>query len=120
MITIPHATEAIRMKAFQTHTAAQPISIQPLHTQKKPCVTEAWHNAEKHSLLQTFCLPMWYVSSDDHQVSLAGVGMARGVGGYPRSHGIPIPPPVIHLVAATSILLEYFLVFTFILNIACT
>ena len=27
MITIQHATEAIRMQAFQTHTAAQPISI---------------------------------------------------------------------------------------------
>ena len=51
MITIPHATEAIRMQAFQTHTAAQPISIQPLQTQQKPHVTEARHNAEKHSLL---------------------------------------------------------------------
>ena len=49
MITIPHATEAIRMQAFQTHTVAQPISIQPLQTQQKPCVTQARHNAEKHS-----------------------------------------------------------------------
>ena len=52
MITIPHATEAIRMQAFQTHTAAQPISIQLLQTQQKPPVTEARHNAEKHSLLK--------------------------------------------------------------------
>ena len=51
MITIPHATEAIRMQAFQTHTAAQPISIQLPQTQQKPHVTEARHNAEKHSLL---------------------------------------------------------------------
>ena len=39
------------MQAFQMHTAIQPISIQPLQTQQKPCVTEARHNAEKHSLL---------------------------------------------------------------------
>ena len=51
MITIPHATEAIRMQGFQTHTAVQPISIQPLQTQQKPRVTEAQHNAERHSLL---------------------------------------------------------------------
>ena len=51
MITIPHATEAIRMQGFKTHTAVQPISIQLLQTQQKPRVTEAWHNAEKHSLL---------------------------------------------------------------------
>ena len=38
------------MQAFQTHTAAQPISIQLLQTQQKPRVTEARHNAEKHSL----------------------------------------------------------------------
>ena len=50
MITIPHATEAIRMQGFQTHTAIQPISIQPLQTQQKPRVTEVRHNAEKHSL----------------------------------------------------------------------
>ena len=50
MITIPHATEAIRTQAFQTHTAAQPISIQPLQTQQKPRVTKVRHNAEKHSL----------------------------------------------------------------------
>ena len=50
MIIIPHATEAIRMQTFQTHTAAQPISIQPLQTQQKTRVTEARHNAEKHSL----------------------------------------------------------------------
>ena len=31
-------------------TAIQPISIQPLQTQQKPRVTEAQHNAEKHSL----------------------------------------------------------------------
>ena len=37
---MPHATEAIRMQAFQTHTVTQPISIQPLQTQQKPCVTE--------------------------------------------------------------------------------
>ena len=41
------------MQAFQTHTAAQPISIQPLQTQQKPCVTEVQHNAEKHSLFVT-------------------------------------------------------------------
>ena len=29
------------MQAFQTHTAAQPIGIQPLQTQQKPHVTEA-------------------------------------------------------------------------------
>ena len=52
MITIPHATEAIRMQAFQTHTAAQPISIQLLQTQQKPHVTKARHNAEKHSLFK--------------------------------------------------------------------
>ena len=52
MITIPHATEAIRMQAFQTHTATQLISIQPLQTQQKPRVTEARHNAEKLSLLE--------------------------------------------------------------------
>ena len=40
------------MQAFQTDTATQPISIQPLQTQQKPRVTEAWHNAEKHSLLE--------------------------------------------------------------------
>ena len=51
MITIPHATEAIRMQGFQTHTAVQPINIQLLQTQQKPRVTEAQHNAEKHSLL---------------------------------------------------------------------
>ena len=38
------------MQAFQTHTATQPISIQPLQTQQKPRVTEVWDNAEKHSL----------------------------------------------------------------------
>ena len=38
------------MQKFQTHTAIQPISIQPLQTQQKPCVTKVWHNAEKHSL----------------------------------------------------------------------
>ena len=52
MITIPHATEAIRMQAFQIHTDAQPISIQPLQTQQKPRVTEVQHNAEKHYLLE--------------------------------------------------------------------
>ena len=36
---------------FQTPTAIQPISIQLLQTQQKPCVTETWRNAEKHSLL---------------------------------------------------------------------
>ena len=51
-ITIPHATEAIRMQAFQTHTAAKPISIQLLQTQQKPHVTEALHNAEKHFLFK--------------------------------------------------------------------
>ena len=39
------------MQDFQTHTAIQPISIQPLQTQQKPHVTEARHNAEKHYLL---------------------------------------------------------------------
>ena len=39
------------MQGFQTHTAIQPISIQLLQTQQKPRVTEARHNAEKHSLL---------------------------------------------------------------------
>ena len=38
------------MQGFQTHTAVQPISIQPLQTQQKPHVTQARHNAEKHSL----------------------------------------------------------------------
>ena len=38
------------MQGFQTHTAIQPISIQLLQTQQKPRVTEAQHNAEKHSL----------------------------------------------------------------------
>ena len=40
------------MQAFQTHTAAQPISIQQLQTQQKPRVIEARHNAaiNKHSL----------------------------------------------------------------------
>ena len=38
------------MQAFQTHTATQPISIQPLQTQQKPRVTKARHNAEKHFL----------------------------------------------------------------------
>ena len=38
------------MQGFQTHTAIQPISIQPLQTQQKPRVTEAQHNAEKISL----------------------------------------------------------------------
>ena len=28
------------MQGFQTHTAIQPISNQPLQTQQKPCVTE--------------------------------------------------------------------------------
>ena len=28
------------MQGFQTHTAIQPISIQPLQTQQKPRVTE--------------------------------------------------------------------------------
>ena len=69
MITIPHATEAIRMQAFQTHTAAQPISIQPLQTQQKPHVTEARHNAEKHSLLllNFFCVHVSsFVATDIH------------------------------------------------------
>ena len=48
---MPHAIEAIRMQGIQTHKAVQPISIQLLQTQQKPHVTEAWHNAEKHSLL---------------------------------------------------------------------
>ena len=39
------------MQGFQTDTAIQPISIQPLQTQQKPRVAEARHNAEKHSLL---------------------------------------------------------------------
>ena len=43
------------MQAFQTHTTNQPISIQPLQTQQKPRVTEARHNAEKHSLLDQWC-----------------------------------------------------------------
>ena len=38
------------MQGFQTHTAIQPINIQPLQTQQKPRVTKARHNAEKHSL----------------------------------------------------------------------
>ena len=42
------------MQGFQIHTAIQPISIQPLQTQQKPSVTEARHNAEKHSLF-VFC-----------------------------------------------------------------
>ena len=51
------------MQAFQTHTATQPISIQPLQTQQKPRVTEVRHNAEKHSLLvvynvQSHCFPL--------------------------------------------------------------
>ena len=58
MIAIPHATEAIRMQAFQTHTAAQPISIQPLQTQQKPRVTEVGHNAEKYSLLSPIQLTL--------------------------------------------------------------
>ena len=45
------------MQGFQTHTAIQPISIQPLQTQQKPCVTEARHNAEKHSLLTLY---LWW------------------------------------------------------------
>ena len=49
---IPHATEAIRMQGFQTHTVAQPMSIQDFQTQQKLCVTEVQHNAEKHSLLK--------------------------------------------------------------------
>ena len=32
------------------HTTAQLISIQPLQTQQKPCVTKAQYNADKHSL----------------------------------------------------------------------
>ena len=43
------------MQGFQTHTAIQPISIQPLQTQQKPRVTEVRHNAEKHSLLIFIC-----------------------------------------------------------------
>ena len=50
------------MQAFQTHTAAQPISIQSLQTQQKPRVTEAQHNAEKHSLLNSHVLS--YVPSN--------------------------------------------------------
>ena len=45
------------MQGFQTHTAIQPISIQPPQTQQKPRVTEAWHNAEKHYLLQVSVCP---------------------------------------------------------------
>ena len=41
MTIIPHATEAIRMQAFQTHIATQPISIQLLQTQQKPCYRSA-------------------------------------------------------------------------------
>ena len=42
------------MQAFQTHTAAQPISIQSLQTKQKPRVIKAQHNAEKHSLFKFF------------------------------------------------------------------
>ena len=45
------------MQGFQTHTAIQPISIQPLQTQQKPCVAEARHSAEKHSLLRVSVCP---------------------------------------------------------------
>ena len=48
------------MQAFQTDTAAQPISIQLLQTQQKPHVTEVWHNAEKHSLLINVNTSAWY------------------------------------------------------------
>ena len=47
------------MQAFQTHTATQPINIQLLQTQQKPHVTEAWHNAEKHSLLLAKVNVVW-------------------------------------------------------------
>ena len=62
---IPHAIEAIRMQVFQTHTAVQPISIQPLQIQQKPRVTEARHNAEKHSLFTE----TQYTPSQDREVT---------------------------------------------------
>ena len=74
-----------------------------------------------------------YVSSDDHQVSLAGGGYVSGVsmssGGYPRFNGIPTPTlnmghGIPHLVAATKtlavgkravrILLEYLIVLSWV------
>ena len=73
-----------RMKAFQTHTAAQLNSgIQPLQTQQKPCVTEAWQTKllKQHSLFTDMFVCPWgggYVSSDDYQVSLAGGGYGQG------------------------------------------
>ena len=71
MITLPHATEAIRMQAFQTHTAAQPISIQPLQTQQKPHVTKVWHNAEKHFLFDNRCFVFCFSKKNHHFISWA-------------------------------------------------
>ena len=71
MITIPHATEAIRMQAFQMHIATQPITIQPLQTQQKQGVTEAWHNAEKHSLFQNV------LSGNYHSLNLSLLKVAE-------------------------------------------
>ena len=59
------------MQGFQTHTATQPISIQLLQTQQKPCVTEARHNAEKHSLLLTGNTLFW--SHVEHVQNLQNV-----------------------------------------------
>ena len=54
MITIPHATEAIRMQAFQTQTATQPISIQPFQTQQKPRGTMLKSIPCYYQILRTF------------------------------------------------------------------
>ena len=75
---IPHAIEAIRMQGFQTHTAVQPISIQPLQTQQKPRVTEAWHNAEKHSL---------FLSVDGVNEPLRCISSETGTGNGTRTMG---------------------------------
>ena len=59
------------MQGFQTHTVVQPISIQLLQTQQKPRVTEARHNAEKHSLLKMKILSFTILdSSREHTCCL--------------------------------------------------
>ena len=45
--TCNRSNQNARLQDTHSHST---ISIQPLQTQQKPCVTEARHNAEKHSL----------------------------------------------------------------------
>ena len=80
------------MQGFQTHTAVQPISIQPLQTQQKPRVTKVQHNAEKHSLLQVCVCPRGEVVSQ-HALQVVSQHALQQVSGVVSQHALQVSRP---------------------------